>query len=845
MADNTFMSGMELLAADIQSLSQTVRTASQNISATAQGIAAKTNAASGSMMGLSRSMTMPFSAPSQYGFTGSPMIAQMGMPAPLNTSRRDNMIQNLTQGTYMNEFNKPSNWFRDILALSGKEFVDVTSERAQRYARRSWSQRGATFGYDAVTYVLPFIPGVGLPLALGYEFLAKPLLTDSEKRKNEYWSFFERSGARNVDARLTSTGRGGFGSDADLLSLADYAQGAWKGTGYKKSQWDQLMQQSERYGYFKSYGRYDEDKMRRKIKDLADNAKYAMQTLNVAAEEAAQILGYMSTENFKTSGKTMINRINAAATHMGISGTQMFEMATQQSEIYKIAGYNTETSMYAVLRDTQNIVARTPLGMKPDVEGSMRTRQALEQGYDRYAYGAFFKNADGKLTLDKELYSSYMSGKISMNELYDIADRNSRGYNTTQQTLYATGGISLLSTGAMTPLERANLNARMTIDNVLNRTGGMFNIKDVYGSDENKKQATLAYLSSQTGLNIRDLEYMFITNPMNGQDYNVVRKTMGRAWNDRNQKSTYRPSHNVERMDMIREMLTDTDAKQLKSLSWGSRNILADSLTKINFDKLMKEDGSIRAPETFGIKAKNDEEMAAEILKLAIKNPDKASESLRWLRRNGYDDVVSKVSNMAHVSGYGMSDREYAERHIGSTIKGRLGVREMNASTTRYYTENTAGYDPFFFNTKVSGASATKYYTENTGTKAWESSWGDDAFRGDYFRYLALPDSNAKKNMRHNLIVDMQKQGMSESDASRIMIDLDKIERGDEASIKALKEGDQERIMKGIASGISAQTEAIQGLHQREGSMMDVMLAAEETITMLTTVIEKEKGKKK
>ncbi|MDP3014403.1 MAG: hypothetical protein Q8M92_09190, partial [Candidatus Subteraquimicrobiales bacterium] len=297
-----------------------------------------------------------------------------GQPAPLNIGK-DNFFTNMFTGVSNNEYNRPAHWWRDLTALSGKQFVDMGAADAKRYATRNWNQRLEMGAWDALGYGLYSIPGVGIPAGLAYDYLLKPVITEPTKRRYEYANFIDRVGARNVGAGVTGTGRGGF-SDAQQFDIAREVQGMHRGSGFKKSQWDELVQTSESYGYFKTYDKNTVDSFKQKFDALAGDAKYAMQTLHVSATEAAKILGDLNTMGIKGSVR-QINMLNQASAYTGLSGAQVSEFAQGRAGMYKAMGYTERGGYNAGITELVDTIKAWGPGERPRHQEVLQFKDAM------------------------------------------------------------------------------------------------------------------------------------------------------------------------------------------------------------------------------------------------------------------------------------------------------------------------------------------------------------------------------------------------------------------------------------------------------------------------------------
>lgn len=443
--------GLQSLVADVQNLSNTVRSASSSmLNTSASVMGAAQNASIGAQQAFTRMYPQALYAPQNTGFIGAPMGVPYGQMAPLNTDRKTSILSNLTQGTFNNEYNRPANWWRDIMALNGKQFVDTSAADAKKYASRNWEYRGKMAAWDAVGTAMYFVPGgLGLPLGLAFDNIVKPMIVEGDKRSYEYWNFLDRVGSRNVDARLTRNPQGGF-TDADKKTIADQIQGAWKGTGFKKGQWDELFQLTEQAGYYKTYDKASVDSFREKAERMARDAKYMMQTLHTTTQETAKIMGDINKMGGTPGSTYQINLLNKAAAYTGLAPTQVHEFAMGRSETFRARGYGEKESYTASMNQLVDAINAFAPGAKPRPEQVLndydRIVQIGETGTSTASLMASIMtpSGNGGLAVDVDKFNRLMSGGADAADLVREGAANFRNYTPQQAMLMQSGAYKHL-----------------------------------------------------------------------------------------------------------------------------------------------------------------------------------------------------------------------------------------------------------------------------------------------------------------------------------------------------------------------------------------------------------------
>lgn len=444
--------GLQSLVTDVQALSQSVRGASAsmaNTSASVMGQAQQINAGAVNMAVGAVPNGMYAQRPG--GFQGIPMTVPNGQMAPLNTGQSD-FWSNLRYGTWNNEYNRPASWWRDTLALMGKDFVDVNKEESQKMAKRNWNYRLTMGAWEAPGLALYSVPIVGMPLGLAYDAFAAPALQAGTKRRYEYWNFLDRTGARNVDARFSSNPRGGF-TDTEKSQLAAEIEGLYKGSGFTKKQSDELVQISEQAGYFKSYDKQTIDSYRRKHEQILKDAKYAMQTLHTTTEETVKVLSDISRTGGVKGSVNQINMINKAAAYTGLSPTQITEFAQGRMGTYTAMGFSETAGMQASYMELINIVRNTPSGQRPEIEKTLNIRDrfsalAKNNPILGQAIAALFVGGGSSIQIDQNVIQQAMRKGFTPADMVRIGSSKIGGFTAMQKGMLTDGtGWSALESG--------------------------------------------------------------------------------------------------------------------------------------------------------------------------------------------------------------------------------------------------------------------------------------------------------------------------------------------------------------------------------------------------------------
>jgi len=423
---------MQMLASEMQTLSQSFKQATSNIQQTSAGMLRQVSASGRGAQGYATAAMAPLSqprSPYQPGFSGMPTSIQYssGALATINGGR-DSWWRNAFTSAGNNEFNKPSNWWRDTLALAGKDFVDVSSEDAKRRAKRNWGIRVQDLAHSGVSTALAFVPGVGLPLSLGYEFLAKPALMEKSRRTNEYWDWYEKTGNRNVGARWSRSYDGGW-TDSEQKELAARTQSAFKGSGFKKSQFDEMMSMAEQSGYFKTYERTTVDQQVTKVKKMMSDAKYVMQSLHTTAEEAVKILGdveKMGNKGGKVNTHSYVSQLNRASAYSGLSPMQLHEYSVGRSEFFKGMGYSSRGATEMTAQQITQYYSDLTPGKKDNIEAhlSMEDRlSAMANKSDMVKFASLYAYdyGDNGLVFNEEKFRKMARGEISASKMVESA----------------------------------------------------------------------------------------------------------------------------------------------------------------------------------------------------------------------------------------------------------------------------------------------------------------------------------------------------------------------------------------------------------------------------------------
>lgn len=421
---STLTLSMQTLSREMQTLSQSFKQATSSLQQASAGIVNQTERATRGLQSYAAAAMAPLSQPKQPyqpGFSGIPTAIQYssGRAAPINGGK-DNWWDNLLTSAGNNEYNKPSNWWRDVLALAGKDFIDVSNAEARKRARRNWELRGQDLLHSGIATGLAFIPGAGIPLALGYEFLAKPLLMENAKRTNEYINWYENTGQRNIGARWSRAYEGGW-TESEQRELAERTQKAYKGSGFKKSQFDEMISVAEQYGYFRTYERTTVDQQVTKIKKMMSDAKYVMQSLHTTAEEAMKILGdveRMGNQGGKINTYAYVSQINRASAYSGLSPMQLHEYSVGRSEFFKGLGYSSRGATEMTTQQITQYYAHLSPGKRDNLTAQLSTSDklsALVNNNDMIKYASIYAYDYGEngLVFNPEKYRKMARGEVT------------------------------------------------------------------------------------------------------------------------------------------------------------------------------------------------------------------------------------------------------------------------------------------------------------------------------------------------------------------------------------------------------------------------------------------------
>jgi hypothetical protein len=549
---------MQMLVSEMRSLSQSFRHATSNLQQVGAGAMRQGGVAAGRIQGYAAAAMAPLSQPGdpyRPGFTGIPTGIQYsgGAIAPI-AGGKDALWRNLFTAAGNNEYNKPSNWWRDTLALGGKEFIDVSSQDARRRARRNWSVRGQDLMHSAISTGMAFIPVVGLPLALGYEFLAKPLLMEDSRRTNEYWDWYEKTGGRNIGAKWSRSAEGGW-TQVEQKALAEQTQVLYKGSGYKKSQFDDMMAMAEQSGYFKAYDKTSVDQQVTKIKKMMNDAKYVMQTLHTTAEEAVKILSDVEKMG-KTGGKVgthaYTSQLNRASAYSGLSPMQLHEYSVGRSDFFKGMGYSTRNATEMTLQQVREYFS----GMTPGKTESLGTHLSIEDSMSRmarsdqnvnFAAMYMFDHKNGELVFSKAKYDKVARGEVSLKDQLEAA-RGLLGEVDPQLAALISrpGAMAGLLVGAISdqglpPVSAENLLQRQAVQSLMIEYGltespEEFTWKDYSKISDTQKTLFTDWLSRRLGVSASDTGEALQQYFGKGVNVDEEEERAGRAYNGRPDK---------------------------------------------------------------------------------------------------------------------------------------------------------------------------------------------------------------------------------------------------------------------------------------------------------------------
>lgn len=523
-ARDDIQSAVQMMTMEMRNLSNSFNHAVRNMQQATSGAMAHTGVMAGTAQGYAASAMgtfFPPGAPPRPGFAGMPTSYQhSGGMASYIDSGKDAAWRNWLTSAGNNEYNQPSSWWRDTMALMGRQFVDVSQEDAKRRASRNWALRGGNLLHSGVSIGLAHIPLAGIPLSIGYEALVKPALMEGTRRSNEYWDMLEQTGYRNIGARWSDAPGGGW-TDDEQRELASKLQGLYKGSGFKKTQFDELITSAEQHGYFKSYDRTNVDREVEKTRKLIDDAKYVMQALHTSADEAAKVLADVNKMGATSAGvrgsHSYISQLNTASAYSGLSPMQIHEYSVGRSDFFRNLGYSkrdaTEITMQQITRYHKDVTAGKPedLGQYLNISDRL-SAMARDDHFVNQMFGSMMIMGDGKLEVDRDFMMKVLTGDASMK---DISRRQAALLGSVPEGWET--GISqnardhFIAISGLSPALIEDASARMQLHSLMYRLNIAdspldFTLQQYHDLDDQKKRDLMIGVSRTTGVPMHDVD---------------------------------------------------------------------------------------------------------------------------------------------------------------------------------------------------------------------------------------------------------------------------------------------------------------------------------------------------
>lgn len=255
------------------------------------------------------------------GFTTSANNALVGGAASIMAAPPAGT--NFFRETFSSQFNKPSLWSRDLVAMAGlRTYDDMYKSEAQRYARHNLGYRAEMAGLKTMqtagslaSWALPFpanlVVGLGVNATLG-EYIK------NRQQENDWWGYLDKVGRNN--ALLGKGGTGTGWTDSSLKDMSKWLSTqdkAWYNRGaMKQEDMQTTIAAAEMQGYF--FNTVDPQDFKRKVTKLVNNTKDIMRTMKMANDEAAALIGEMEFFGYKDSNRT-IKEMNRTAAMTGLS----------------------------------------------------------------------------------------------------------------------------------------------------------------------------------------------------------------------------------------------------------------------------------------------------------------------------------------------------------------------------------------------------------------------------------------------------------------------------------------------------------------------------------------------
>lgn len=237
---------------------------------------------------------------------------------------------NFFRETFSSQFNKPSLWSRDLVALSGlKDYEDMYGHEVQRYARQNMSHRMESAGVGALRAgafggsMLIKSTLVGLPVGLALDYTVGEFAKNVEQ-KHDWWRYLDKAGSNNVLMGKGAGAYGGWGDESlnDMSRWLSTQDKTWYGNreSMKYEELQSTVMSAEMQGYF--FNTVDTADFKQKVTKLVQDTKEIMKTMKMANDEAAALIGELSYFGYKDASKT-IKDMNRTAAMTGLSFSEV------------------------------------------------------------------------------------------------------------------------------------------------------------------------------------------------------------------------------------------------------------------------------------------------------------------------------------------------------------------------------------------------------------------------------------------------------------------------------------------------------------------------------------------
>lgn len=282
---------------------------------------------------------------------------------------------NMFAETFSSQFNKPSLWSRDLVAMTGlKQYEDMHQHEVQRYARQNLEMRGEKLGINAMragAFVMSFGSKALGPIGIAADVALGAHLKNVEQ-KQEWWGYLDKVGANNA---LVGRGAGinGGWSDAQLkdmskwLSTQDRVWYKADGEKMKHEELQTTISSAEMQGYF--HGTVDTQEFRNKVTKLVKDTKEIMKTMKMANDEAAALIGEMSYFGYKDAGKT-IKEMNRTAAMTGLTFDEVKQYGMEYAKsTYDAFGADKDVTTNLLMKVLEKYEKKDQEGAQVEMKG--------------------------------------------------------------------------------------------------------------------------------------------------------------------------------------------------------------------------------------------------------------------------------------------------------------------------------------------------------------------------------------------------------------------------------------------------------------------------------------------